>query len=307
MTMVDDIATMRAFNRFYTRIIGLLEEGMHNSPYALSEARVVHEIGKRNATTASELCEALAMDRGQMSRLVWRLSDLGLLASLPGADKRSNNLALTPQGDTIYRDLNAASDADAENLLTPLDPLSRLDLVAAMRRIEAILAGPVPGGTLTLRPPCIGEIGQLIARQGLLYHLEQGWNHEFELLITRIYAEFDAAPDPATKGLWIADYAGELAGSIFVLPAPDEDRTAQLRMLYVEPAFRGLGIGKTLVAEVVRFSRAAGYRRVILWTQDCLASARRIYQATGFELVEEEKHHSFGADLNGQYWALNLQ
>ncbi|MDB5537099.1 MAG: MarR family transcriptional regulator [Devosia sp.] len=307
MTMADDIAAMRAFNRFYTRIIGLLEEGMHSSPYALSEARVVHEIGKRSATTASELCEALAMDRGQMSRLVWRLSDLGLLASLPGADKRSNNLALTPPGDTVYRELNAASDTDAENLLTPLDPLGRLDLVAAMRRIEAILAGPMPGGTLTLRPPRIGEIGQLIARQGLLYHLEQGWNREFELLITRIYAEFDAAPDPATKALWVADYAGELAGSIFVLPVPGEERTAQLRMLYVEPAFRGLGIGKTLVDEVVRFSRAAGYRRIILWTQDCLASARRIYQGAGFELVEEEKHHSFGADLNGQYWALDLQ
>lgn len=307
MTMIDDIAAMRAFNRFYTRIIGLLEEGMHNSPYALSEARVVHEIGKRRATTASELCDALAMDRGQMSRLVWRLSDLGLLASLPGADKRSNNLALTQEGDTVYRELNAASDTDAENLLTPLDPIGRLDLVAAMRRIEAILAGPAPSGTLTLRPPRIGEIGQLIARQGLLYHLEQGWNREFELLITRIYAEFDAAPDPATKALWIADYAGELAGSIFVLPAPGEERTAQLRMLYVEPAFRGLGIGKTLVDEVVRFSRAAGYRRIILWTQDCLTSARRIYQAAGFELVEEEKHHSFGADLNGQYWALNLQ
>lgn len=306
MSMADDIAAMRAFNRFYTRIIGLLEEGMHNSPYALSEARVVHEIGKRRATTASALCETLGMDRGQMSRLVWRLSDLGLLASLPGADKRSNTLALTREGDAVYGALNDASDSDAEQLLAPLDPLSRIDLVAAMGRIEAILAGPAPGGALTLRPPRIGEIGQLIARQGLLYHLEQRWNREFELLITRIYAEFDAAPDPASKALWIADYAGALAGSIFVLPAPGEERTAQLRMLYVEPAFRGLGIGKALVAEVVRFSRAAGYRRIILWTQDCLVAARRIYQAAGFELIEAERHHSFGADLNGQYWALEL-
>lgn len=302
-----DIAAMRAFNRFYTRIIGLLEEGMHNSPYALPEARVIHEIGKRGAATASALCEELGMDRGQMSRLVWRLSDLGLLAVIPdAADKRSNTLALTSQGDAVYGTLNAASDEVAGKLLQPLDAFRRQDLVGAMHRIETVLAGPERNAAITLRPPRIGEIGQLIGRQGLLYHLEQGWNGEFETLITRIYAEFDAAPDPATKALWVADHAGQVAGSIFVLPAADDATTAQLRMLYVEPAFRGLGIGKLLVGEVVRFSRAAGYRRVILWTQDCLTSARRIYQAAGFQLIEEERHHSFGADLNGQYWALEL-
>lgn len=302
----DDIAAMRAFNRFYTRIIGLLEEGMHNSPYALTEARVVHEIGKRVSATATELCDELGMDRAQMSRLVWRLSDLGLLASVPSpADKRSNTLALTREGDAVFRALNAGSDDAAARLLAPLDPFRRLDLIGAMHRIQAILVPP-KRGTLVLRAPRVGEIGWLIHRQSLLYHLEQGWNREFELLITRIYAEFDAAPDPATKALWIAEQGGEVAGSIFVLPAADEPATAQLRMLYVEPAFRGLGIGKTLVDEVIRFSRAAGYRRIILWTQDSLFAARRIYQAAGFELVEEARHHSFGADLNGQYWALQL-
>ncbi|WP_375450131.1 GNAT family N-acetyltransferase [uncultured Devosia sp.] len=307
MTLPDAIAEMRAFNRFYTRIIGLLEEGMHSTPYALSEARVVHEIGKRGATTASALCEALLMDRGQMSRLVWRLSDQGLLTSLPGTDKRSNTLALTSQGDAVRDELDAGSEAAAAELLAPLDLMGRHDLVAAMRRIQTILAGPAPDSALTLRPPRIGEIGQLIARQGLLYHLEQGWNRDFELLITRLYADLDSAPDPTTKALWIADYGGDLAGSIFVLPAAGEEGTAQLRMLYVEPTFRGLGIGRRLVDETIRFSRAAGYRRLILWTQDCLVSARRIYQAAGFELVEEERHHAFGADLNGQYWALSFQ
>lgn len=303
-----DIAEIRAFNRFYTRVIGLLEEGMHESPYSLAEARVVYELGKRGRASAAGIAEALDMDRGQMSRLVLRLTDQGLVATLPrSGDRRMVPLALTPDGDALFRHFNERSDAAAASaLLEPLDAFGRRDLVGAMRRIQALLAEP--GDTaLVLRPPRIGEIGWLIHRQGLLYHLDQGWNGEFEALITRIYAEFDAAPATPPKSLWIAEQDGEVAGSVFIIPAAEEPAgTAQLRMLYTEPAFRGRGIGKRLVDEAVRFARASGYRRVILWTQDCLVSARRIYQGAGFHLVREERHHSFGADLNGQYWALEL-
>ena len=303
-----DIAEIRAFNRFYTRVIGLLEEGMHESPYSLAEARVVYELGKRGRASAAGIAEALDMDRGQMSRLVLRLTDQGLVATLPrSGDRRMVPLALTPDGDALFRHFNERSDAAAASaLLELLDAFGRRDLVGAMRRIQALLAEP--GDTaLVLRPPRIGEIGWLIHRQGLLYHLDQGWNGEFEALITRIYAEFDAAPGTPPKSLWIAEQDGEVAGSVFIIPAAEEPAgTAQLRMLYTEPAFRGRGIGKRLVDEAVRFSRASGYRRVILWTQDCLVSARRIYQGAGFHLVREERHHSFGADLNGQYWALEL-
>ena len=304
-----EVAQIRAFNRFYTRVIGLLDEGMHKSPYSLSEARVIYELGKRGHATAAAIADSLDMDRGQMSRLILKLTDQGVVAVLPrpATDRRSSPLALTAEGDAVFRHLNDMSDrAAAETLLEPFDAFQRRDLVAAMRRIQSILAEP-DDEPLILRPHRVGEIGWLIHRQGLLYHLEQGWNGEFETLITRIYQEYEAAPEKPPKALWIAEQGGEVAGSVFILPAAGEgEGTAQLRMLYVEPAFRGRGIGKRLVEEAVRFSRASGYKRIILWTQDCLASARRIYQAAGFQLLREEPHHSFGADLNGQYWALEL-
>ncbi|SEP70164.1 transcriptional regulator, MarR family with acetyltransferase activity [Devosia sp. YR412] len=303
-----DIAQIRAFNRFYTKVIGLLEDGMHNSPYTLTEARIIYELGRRGRATASSIAETLDMDRGQMSRLVLRLIDQGVLATLPRiGDRRAAPMALTPHGDKVFAHLNAMSDAAAADaLLEPLDEFGRRDLVSAMRRIETLLSEP-DDEPLVLRPHRIGELGWLIHRQGLLYHLEQGWNGEFETLIARIYADFETAPANPPKSLWIAELGGEVAGSIFIIPAADEaPGTAQLRMLYVDPAFRGRGIGKRLVDEAVRFSRASGYSKVILWTQDCLVSARRIYQAAGFTLEREERHQSFGADLNGQYWALTL-
>jgi DNA-binding MarR family transcriptional regulator/ribosomal protein S18 acetylase RimI-like enzyme len=304
----QQVSDIRAFNRFYTTIIGVLEEGMHRSPYSLTEARLVHEIGKRGSATASAIASDLNMDRGQMSRLVWRLVDHGLIAMLPADDdKRTAPVALTAQGDAVFRQLNQMSDAAAMSLLQPLDEFQRRDLVAAMRRIGNILGAPI-GDDLVLRPHRIGEIGWLIHRQGLLYHLEQGWNGEFEMLIAQLYADFVAAPAAPPKALWIAEQGGEVAGSIYILPAAasEGEGTAQLRMLYVEPAFRGRGVGRRLVDEAVRFSREAGYRRIILWTQDCLSSARRVYQKAGFELAREDRHHSFGVDLNGQYWALDL-
>lgn len=302
------VAAIRAFNRFYTGIIGLLNEGMHKSPYSLAEARLIHEIGKRVSTTSAGLAADLAMDRGQMSRLVWRLIDQGLLAISPHSDdRRSNTLALTPEGDSLYRKLNEMSDQAAADLLVPLDSFLRRDLVGSMQRIQTILAQPEAGEPLILRPHRVGELGWLIHRQGLLYHLEQGWNGEFEALIARIYADYEAAPANPPRALWIAEMAAQVAGSLFIVPSAADPTVAQLRMLYVEPAFRGQGIGKRLVDEAVRFSRASGYSSIMLWTQDCLAAARKIYQGAGFILEREEPHHSFGADLNGQYWRLDLK
>jgi DNA-binding MarR family transcriptional regulator/ribosomal protein S18 acetylase RimI-like enzyme len=304
-----DVADIRAFNRFYTKIIGVLNEGMHKSRFGLAEARVIYELGKRGQSTSAAVADTLGMDRGQMSRLVLRLLDQGIVAVLPQAgDRRSSPLALTPEGEAAFRHLDQMSEtAVTDGLLEPLDEFQRRDLVGSMRRIQAMLAGP-DDAALVLRPHRIGELGWLIHRQAVLYHLERGWDGGFETLVTQIYHEYEAAPAAPPKALWIAEQGREVAGSVFVLPAAGESEgTAQLRMLYVEPAFRGRGIGKRLVDEAVRFSRASGYRRIILWTQDCLVSARRIYQGAGFELVREERHHSFGADLNGQYWALELQ
>lgn len=308
MTSPAEIAQVRAFNRFYTRIIGLLDEGMHKTRHSLSEARVIYELSKDGVTTAAQVAATLGMDRGQMSRLMARLTDQGLVANQPrSGDGRETPVALTPEGKAVAALFNAMSDAAAaETLLDPLDDFRRRDLVGSMQRISSILGAPQQA-TLVLRPPRVGEIGWLIHRQALLYHLEQGWNGEFETLITRIYAEYDAASGTPPKNIWVAELAGEVAGSVFVLPSTEgEEGVAQLRMLYVEPMFRGRGIGARLVSEAVAFAKLSGYRSIMLWTQDCLASARSVYQKAGFALTKEERHHSFGSDLNGQYWVLDL-
>lgn len=309
MATADDIARVRAFNRFYTQIIGLLDEGMHQTLHSLAEARVIYELSKSGVTTAAQIAATLDMDRGRMSRLMGKLVQDGLVALLPrSGDGRAAPVALTREGRQLAERFNAMSDEAVSSMLfDPLTPFEQADLVASMRRIEAMLAEPEPGEPLVLRPARVGEIGWLIHRQALLYHLEQGWNAEFETLITTIYAEYEAAPASPGKGLWVADQDGVVAGSVFVLPAVDgTPDTAQLRMLYVEPMFRGRGIGRRLVDQAVAFSKASGYRHFMLWTQDCLVSARRIYEAAGFVLVREERHRSFGADLNGQFWQLDL-
>lgn len=307
MASSDDVAQVRAFNRFYTRIIGLLDEGMHKTMHSLAEARVIYELSQDGVTTASQIAASLNMDRGQLSRLMMRLVDQGLVVHLPrSGDGRANPIALTPEGRAVAARLSAMSDEMVSSaLLDPVSPLERKDLVDAMRRIQAILAEP-DDTPLVLRPPRVGDIGWLIHRQALLYNIEQGWNAEFEMLIARLYADFHDAPTAPGKALWVADIGGEIAGSVYVLPAAEADDTAQLRMLYVEPMFRGRGIGGTLVEAAVAFARNVGYRRIMLWTQDCLVSARRIYQGAGFELAKEEPHRSFGADLNGQYWVLEF-
>jgi GNAT superfamily N-acetyltransferase len=249
----------------------------------------------------------LGMDRAQMSRLVWRLADQGYVTTLPGeGDRRRNTLTLLKEGEEAFAMLDMLSDESVETMLRPLDAGQCQQLLASMQQIEALLMKPQERVALTLRPHRIGELGWLIHRQAILYNAEYGWNGEFEALIARIYAEFEEASETPPKGLWVAERGGRIAGSVFVLAAPEDAATARLRMLYVEPAFRGLGLGRMLVDQAVAFARSSGYARMTLWTQDCLASARRIYQAAGFVLASEAPHRSFGKDLNGQTWQLDL-
>ncbi len=303
-----DIAQVRAFNRFYTRIIGLLNEGMHQTHHTLAEARVIYELAQTDTATSSAIAGLIGMDRGQMSRLIGRLMTQGLVENRPhDGDGRTAPLALTAEGRAVAARFDEMSSAAvAATMLDPVSPFERQDLVRSMRHIAVILGEP-DDEPLVLRPHRVGELGWLIHRQGLLYALEQGWSGAFEDLITRIYAEYVESPIAPPKALWVAERGGVIAGSVFIIPAAGEpEGTAQLRMLYVEPMFRGQGIGQRLVAEAIAFARASGYRRIMLWTQDCLVAARRIYQAAGFSLVREDRHQSFGADLNGQYWVLEL-
>jgi DNA-binding MarR family transcriptional regulator/L-amino acid N-acyltransferase YncA len=304
---MDEIGAVRAFNRFYTRQIGLLDEHFNDSPLSLPEAPVLYEIDTRGHTTWRDLHRALGMDRGYLSRIMRRFADSGLISIAPSAsDRRSNTVALTTDGDIIVDRLNEKSDAAVAALLHRLTADDRARLVAAMRTIGALLGDAPPEAPVVLRPHRIGELGWLIHRQGRLYHEQFGWNGEFEALTAKIYHEYAAAPGKPPRALWIADRGGAVAGSIFVMPSAGRPGTAQLRMLYVEPEARGLGLGRMLVDEVVRFARDNGYSRVRLWTQSILVAARRIYTAAGFEKVEEAPHHSFGKDLVGEHWELEL-
>ncbi|HWA20116.1 MAG TPA: bifunctional helix-turn-helix transcriptional regulator/GNAT family N-acetyltransferase [Devosia sp.] len=304
-TEIDDI---REFNRFYTRQIGLLEEQFADGPLTLPEARVLYEIGVRGHTTAGDLMRALRIDRGYLSRMLRKFADAGLTALSPHPeDRRSNNLALTSDGDIIVERLNQRSDDAVSQLIHGLDDAGRLELTAAMGTLRRLLGDEsLPPGPIVIRSHRLGELGWLIHRQGLIYNRQFGWNIEFEALIAGIYSQFQRAPDRPAKNLWVAEQDGRIAGSIFVMPSEGLPGSAQLRMLYVEPAARGQGIGATLVSQCVAFARDNGYERMRLWTHANQLSARKLYAGAGFTIVETMRERNFGKDLLGEIWELGL-
>jgi DNA-binding MarR family transcriptional regulator/GNAT superfamily N-acetyltransferase len=302
----DEIAGVRAFNRFYTRLVGALDAGMLETPFTLSEARFIYEIGTRKSTSAAELSRALRVDPAYTSRLTFKLVDAGIIAVVPStSDARRNEIALTREGKAAFKLLNEASDVSISALLEPLAPAHRGVLISAMADIAGVFGGEVSTAPVKLRGPRVGELGWLVHRQALLYHEQFGWSAEFEGLIAGLYRDYQAMPETPPKKLWIAELQGAIAGSIYVCPG-DQEGVAKLRMLYVEPFARGRGIGKLLVGEVVAFAKANGYERVTLWTQSTLVPARKIYKAAGFTMTAEESHHSFGKDLVGETWDLVL-
>jgi DNA-binding MarR family transcriptional regulator/N-acetylglutamate synthase-like GNAT family acetyltransferase len=301
------IAGARRFNRFYTRKIGVLEEGLVDTPFTLAEARVLYELSRRATTTSVALCRDLGLDAGYLSRILTRLARQGLVARTRSPeDGRERPIALTARGRKAFAGLNRATETQIAAMLEPLAPGARHDLVAAMERIEHLLDGPAArsAAEVVLRPPRAGDLGWVIHRHGALYAEEHGFDASFEHLVASIVAQFAAQFDPAREACWIAEYAGEVVGSVFLVR--ESDAVGRLRLLYVEPAARGLGIGVKLVAACIDQARAFGYRRLTLWTQGSLIAARRIYQAAGFVLVEERPHRAFGQDLVEQDWMLEL-
>ena len=302
----DEIAGVRAFNRFYTRLVGALDAGHLKTPYTLSEARFIYEIATRETTSAAELSRVLRVDPAYTSRLTAKLVDAGVIAVVPsGTDARRNEIALTREGRAAFQALDDASQHAVSDLLAPLSPAHRGVLVSAMADIADVFGGEAGTGEVRLRGPRVGELGWLVHRQALLYSEQFGWNDEFEALIAGLYRDYRLMPETPPKRLWIAELQGGIAGSIYLCPG-DEPGVAKLRMLYVEPFARGRGIGRLLVDAVVAFARASGYARVTLWTQSSLIAARRIYKAAGFTRSAQASHHSFGQDLVGETWDLVL-
>ena len=306
MTQLRAVEAVRQFGRFYTQRIGVLEEGLHQSPFPLPQARLLYELAHHGQTTATELGGRLRLDAGYLSRLLRQLESRGYLAKRSSVeDRRTKLLSLTQSGRLAFVQLNTASRGQVETMLAELSETDQGRLLQAMDTIQVLL-GEEPQHRMPylLRSHEPGDLGWVIQRHGELYHLEYGWNDEFEALVAEIVARFIQNLDPARERCWMAERDGENVGTVFLVRKTDE--IAQLRLLLVEPKARGLGIGRRLVEECTRFARDAGYAKIMLWTNDVLHAARHLYEREGYQLIREEPHHSFGYDLVGQYWELVL-
>jgi DNA-binding MarR family transcriptional regulator/N-acetylglutamate synthase-like GNAT family acetyltransferase len=299
------VERFRAFNRFYTGLIGALDEGLLDTRFSLTEARVLFELGRGGELAVAALRQATGLDAGYLSRILAAFDESGLVRRRRSdQDARRQLVELTDAGVAAYRELDERSATENGEVLRRLSPRDRETLLGALETVERLLGGEVAQGRVTVRQPEAGDLGWMVERHGALYAAEYGWDASFEALVARIVADFGAEHDPARERAWIAELDGRRAGCILCVRADGE--TAKLRILLVEPWARGHGIGSRLVDECIAFARAAGYRRMVLWTNDVLVAARRIYERAGFELVEEGKHHAFGHDLVEQTWARNL-
>ncbi len=297
-----NVAALRAFNRFHTRLVGALDRRILDSPHSLTESRILFEIAHADAVTAADLARDLQLDPAYLSRALAKLADGGLIEKRASAtDGRALDLRLTKQGRSAFAALDRAANAHARALLEPLPAPDQARVVKAMTAVMAALKGESASpGPFLMRQQAPGDIGWIVHRHGALYAAEYGWDETFEALVAEIAGRFLKSHDAKKERCWVAERDGEIVGSVFLVDAGAG--VAKLRLLYVEPSARGLGLGRRLVEEALRFAKAAGYLKATLWTNDALTAARRIYETMGFRLVSSEPHHSFGKDLIGENW-----
>jgi DNA-binding MarR family transcriptional regulator/GNAT superfamily N-acetyltransferase len=312
-TPAKRVAALRAFNRFYTRRIGVLHEGLQGTRFSLAESRLLWELAHADDTTGTELARTLDLDAGYLSRLLRGFKERALVkASRSAADARQTRLSITAAGRRAFAPLDRRAQAEGAALLGPLSDTQQRELLAAMARIEALLGVRAKAQAFVLRAHRPGDIGWVVSRHGALYAQEYGWDLRFEALVAQIAARFIEQFDATREACWIAERDGQDIGCVFLVQARHETSqavepgTAQLRLLLVEPSARGLGLGVALVNECERFARQAGYQRIRLWTHSVLLAARGIYERAGYRLLAREPHHSFGKDLVGETWELSL-
>src|SRR5215475_8081578 len=301
-----DIAAVRAFNRFYTRKLGVLDQHFGQSPFSLSEARVLYELAHHDDLTAKEIGIELGLDPGYLSRIVQNFDENGLIARRPlPSDRRQVRLSLTAMGRQAFAKLNLSSQNEVAAMLAALSPGDAKRLTQAMVTIEGLLEPQTrERPPLLLRGHRVGDMGWVVSSQATAYAEEYGWDISYEALVAEICAQFIKNYDAAREHCWIAEVDGEPVGSVFLVKSSDE--LAKLRLLLVEKKARGLGVGRALVEQCIRSAREKGYKKMTLWTQSILLAARGIYQSAGFHCVKEEKHHSFGVDLVGETWEMDL-
>ena len=300
------VEAVRRFSRFYTRQVGVLHEGYNGSEFSLTEARIIYELAHREAATATDLARYLGLDPGYLSRILKSFQERGLVQrQASDVDARQYLLSLTELGQKRFAELNARSRSDMAQMLSRLTAWQQQRLIDAMSEIERLLsAAPERGAHYILRPHQPGDIGWAVQRHGELYAREYGWDESFEALAAEVGAKFLRDFDPKKERAWVAEKDGENVGFVMLIKHTDE--VAKLRMLLVDPKARGLGLGKRLVEECIRFARQRGYKKITLWTNDVLVTAIHIYKQCGFKLTAEERHHSFGHELVGQTWELDL-
>ena len=300
------VAAVRAFNRFYTRKLGVLDQQLLKSPFSLSEARVLYELAHREDPSAKEIGTELGLDAGYLSRIVQNFDENGLITRKPlPSDRRQYRLALTAKGRQAFAKLERSSQDDVAAMLAALSGGASHKLIGAMAEIERLLADAgVRSKPAILRSHRPGDMGWVVQSHGAFYASQYGFDSSFEALVAEIAAKFLTSFDASRERCWIADIDGAPVGSVFLVRHTDE--VAKLRLLLVDPAGRGQGLGKRLVAECIAFARQCGYRRITLWTQSILVAARRIYQDAGFELVATEPHRGFGQSLIGETWEMKL-
>jgi DNA-binding MarR family transcriptional regulator/GNAT superfamily N-acetyltransferase len=300
------VAAVRQFNRFYTRRIGVLQEGYSGGLFSLAEARVLYEIGQREKSTATDIAQKLGLDAGYLSRILKAFEVRGyILRETSGSDGRQTLLSMTSRGRKAFAPIEAHTVAEVSAMLETLSPEQQDRLTSAMRTIETLLGErEAPRVPYVLRPLAPGDIGWIVARHGMIYGREYGWDQTIEVLTAEIMAAFVRNFDARRECGWIAERDGENVGCVFIVK--EDDNTARLRLLLVDPQARGLGIGTRLVEECMRFSRRAGYKRITLWTHRVLEGARKIYIAAGFKLTREWTHDDFGKTLLAETWDLDL-
>jgi len=302
----EEVAAVRAFNRFYTRKLGVLDQQLLKSPFSLSEARVLYELAYREDLSAKEIGAELGLDAGYLSRIVQNFDENGLITREPlPADRRQYRLGLTAKGRQVFANLERSMQDDVGAMLAALPRGGSQKLVRAMAEIERLLggSGAAPRSPI-LRGHRPGDMGWVVQSHGAFYASEYGFDSSFEALVAEIAAKFLTSFDASRERCWIAERDGKRVGSVVLADGGGE--TAKLRLLYLDPAARGLGLGRTLVEQSIKFSTLAGYKTLSLWTNDCLTAAIRIYETTGFKLVAEERHNLFGPQCNGQTWVLEL-
>jgi DNA-binding MarR family transcriptional regulator/GNAT superfamily N-acetyltransferase len=300
------VFAIREFSRFYTSKIGALDEHLLDSEFSLAEARVIYELAHSGPVRASELTRSLNLDPGYLSRLIAKLHRGKFVERTPSeTDGRRIDLTLTDKGRRAFNVIDQRSSEQASKLLSPLTPREQIELTDALRKVREKLGDRASTSlSYSLRPHRPGDMGWIVHRHGALYAEEYGWDETFEALVAEVAAEFIRNFDGKRERAWIAESGDAIMGAVLLVK--DDEETAKLRLLYVEPQARGLGIGRKLVDECTRFARAAGYRKIVLWTNSVLLAARRLYEGAGYHLVKSEPHRSFGKDLVGETWELQL-